>query len=699
MDNETSGKLETYLSKEHNLELEFVPPGTHRALKAERAIETWKEHFISILAGTDPEFPMQFWDELVVQSESTLNLMRPSNTDPNISAWEHMHGTYNFEKHPIAPAGIKVAVHEKPHERGTWAAHAAMGFYLGPAIQHQRCYRVWIPALNSKRITDTVDWHPTATMLPPRPDIELVSKPEPSDGSLPISVPPTKTQTVNTRECSTQTEVTSPEVKRVLKVPTDGNPNQNKKATATATQNLGAHTNVSSKDQIMLEKSRNKRSAKVPKKSGTSAEDFLVNSSTDIPRVRPRRNHSLPQRFQALTVKLEPRETNRAFTAVDLDLSGNPLKYSVAVRGPDAVHWLQAAHEEFDRLIESNTIEFISHKKLPRGRTAAYYNPQVRTKEKEGVIERRVRGTIGGDKVDYDGETKALTATMEEVKILLNSTVSTPGAEFIALDIRNFYLGTPLLRKEYMRISRKHLPKQTVDKYNLERLMHNESVLVEISKGIYGLPQAGKLAQDQLVTHLKKHGYNQAPNSPCLFTHNTRPIAFTLVVDDFGVKVVGEENKIHLINCLKEKYEITVNEKGDKYLGINLKWHTDIDGTRCVELSMPNYIKNAIERFQVPVDKRTESAMIYLPPRYGAKGPQMAPVELPAISPERRKRIQEICGVILYYARAVDPMQLTAVSKIGSQQATATDATEKAANHLLAYGLMQLLYIKLQKCN
>ena len=143
LDNETSGKLEAYLSKEHQMELEFVPPGTHRALKAERAIETWKEHFISILAGTDPEFPMQVWDELIVQGEATLNMMRPSNVNPTISAWEHMNGPYNFDRHPLAPAGIKVAVHEKPNERGTWAAHATIGFYLGPAMQHHRCYRVF----------------------------------------------------------------------------------------------------------------------------------------------------------------------------------------------------------------------------------------------------------------------------------------------------------------------------------------------------------------------------------------------------------------------------------------------------------------------------------------------------------------------------------------------------------------------------
>ena len=66
--------------------------------------------------------------------------------------------------------------------------------------------------------------------------------------------------------------------------------------------------------------------------------------------------------------------------------------------------------------------------------------------------------------------------------------------------------------------------------------MYKDSVLVEISKRIYGLQQAGKLAQNQLIAYLKTHGCNQAPNSPCLFTHDTRPAAFTLVVDDFGVQ-------------------------------------------------------------------------------------------------------------------------------------------------------------------
>ena len=58
-------------------------------------------------------------------------------------------------------------------------------------------------------------------------------------------------------------------------------------------------------------------------------------------------------------------------------------------------------------------------------------------------------------------------------------------------------------------------------------------VIAEIRKGIYGLPQAGKLAQDKLIAHHATHGYRQARYTPCLFKHDTLPVMFTLVVEDF----------------------------------------------------------------------------------------------------------------------------------------------------------------------
>ena len=68
---------------------------------------------------------------------------------------------------------------------------------------------------------------------------------------------------------------------------------------------------------------------------------------------------------------------------------------------------------------------------------------------------------------------------------------------------------------------------------------------------MYGLPQSGLLANDLLKKKLKKRVYQQIKLVPRLWKHDWRPIQFTLVVDDFGVKYVGEEHALHLKQTLE----------------------------------------------------------------------------------------------------------------------------------------------------
>lgn len=89
---------------------------------------------------------------------------------------------------------------------------------------------------------------------------------------------------------------------------------------------------------------------------------------------------------------------------------------------------------------------------------------------------------------------------------------------------------------------------------------------------MYGLPQAGMLVQELWEKRLNAHGYSQCKAIPGLWSHQTRPISFTLVVDDFGVKYVGEEHTLHLGNILKEHYEISKDWTGNKYIGITFNW-------------------------------------------------------------------------------------------------------------------------------
>ena len=92
----------------------------HRRNIAEQMIQTFKSHFLSILAGVSTAFPKFLWDKLLPQTELTLNLLRQSDIAPVISAWEDFNGTFNFDATPIAPLGSLIIIHTKPDPRNTW---------------------------------------------------------------------------------------------------------------------------------------------------------------------------------------------------------------------------------------------------------------------------------------------------------------------------------------------------------------------------------------------------------------------------------------------------------------------------------------------------------------------------------------------------------------------------------------------------
>ncbi len=117
----------------------------------------------------------------------------------------------------------------------------------------------------------------------------------------------------------------------------------------------------------------------------------------------------------------------------------------------------------------------------------------------------------------------------------------------MTMDISNFYLMTPLLRPKFIRLKLTNIPNEVIKKYNLkEKATKNGSIYIKAKQGMYGLPQAGLLANELLKKRLNKHGYRQSKSVPVLWKHDTQPIQFTLVVDDFGVKYVGEEHAQHL---------------------------------------------------------------------------------------------------------------------------------------------------------
>jgi hypothetical protein len=108
-----------------------------------------------------------------------------------------------------------------------------------------------------------------------------------------------------------------------------------------------------------------------------------------------------------------------------------------------------------------------------------------------------------------------------------------------------------------MVINLSSLPQETIEKYDLLELSQDRKVYIKIQKGMYGLPQAGILANKLLQRNLAKDGYRPTPHTHGLWTNDTHPISFWLVVDDSGVKYVGREHAKHLMACIKKKYNIS----------------------------------------------------------------------------------------------------------------------------------------------
>ncbi len=117
-----------------------------------------------------------------------------------------------------------------------------------------------------------------------------------------------------------------------------------------------------------------------------------------------------------------------------------------------------------------------------------------------------------------------------------NSVISTKNARYITVDLKLLYVTAPMDRYEYMCMPLKIIPEHIIEQYNLHEKAKNGYVYMEIRRAMYGLPQAGILANRLLKQCLAKHGYYEVAHTPGLWKHISCPIRFTLVVDDFGTK-------------------------------------------------------------------------------------------------------------------------------------------------------------------
>eukprot|EP00804_Cyclotella_cryptica_P006739 CCRYP_015699-RB/>CCRYP_015699-RB protein AED:0.19 eAED:0.21 QI:0/0/0/1/0/0/4/0/602 len=122
LDNEISAAYKMAITNS-GMSYQLVPPDDHRRNIAEKAIQTWKDHFIAVISGTDSKFPLHLWCQLLPQMKHQLSLLWQSNAYPHISSHTHLPGHYDYNAHPFVPLSMEALVPDKPHRLWTPSSH------------------------------------------------------------------------------------------------------------------------------------------------------------------------------------------------------------------------------------------------------------------------------------------------------------------------------------------------------------------------------------------------------------------------------------------------------------------------------------------------------------------------------------------------------------------------------------------------
>eukprot|EP00804_Cyclotella_cryptica_P000197 CCRYP_016181-RA/>CCRYP_016181-RA protein AED:0.36 eAED:0.35 QI:0/0/0/1/0/0/2/0/414 len=235
-------------------------------------------------------------------------------------------------------------------------------------------------------------------------------------------------------------------------------------------------------------------------------------------------------------------------------------------------------------------------------------------------------------------------------------------------------------RPEYMRLKFDLIPQEIIDKYNLNDYNKDGWIYVRIDLGMYGLPQAGILANKLLAKCLAKAGYYQCQHTPGLWWHMWCPITFCLVVDDFGIKTVGLKHTKHLHQALEKHYECSMDWKGELFCGVQLDWDYK---NRTVRLSMPDYVRSALHKFAHPQPARPQHSPYKAAPiSYGSTTQENLIEDTPPLSPDKIKFIQQVVGTFLVFGWAVNPTLAAALSSMSpAKQRNGSHSASNLATH------------------
>ena len=703
LDNECSQELKSSFLK-YKITYQRVPPKVHRVNAAERAIRTFKNHFVALLHSVDSAFPLAHWDRLIPQAVLTLNLLRSSRIHPSLSAHSSLFGNFDFNATPLAPSGTRIVAHLSHDTRTSFGQHGQVGWYIGPSLEHYRCWKCYFPDTNSTRDVLTVDFFPEKIPIP-RFTTELYLQQTAEDMLHLLQTPSSQSPPLTPLSFGAPIFNAYAELASILRRAVPPAPTPPPLPFIAAPLPKHINNTPALLPPVVASPVTLPRVTlpspivplpRVPRKLKSATP--ISNILRQLPRARLSRLRFDPRTHQPLaqSVQYDPTVAGKMYHPV----SGKAENIDSLLRGPDGLKWFKSLTNEWGRCMQglkkqrtvseqisgNDTMYFILPHQVPAGRTVTYANFVCTMRPGKAEIW-RIRMTVGGNLLVAFQDVRSPAISLVDTKIHLNSVISDAhrGARYCTGDLKDFFLQSNMKIYQYMRVHRRYLPQEVIDEYNLtpEHFDSHGYVYLEIRKGMYGLKEAAILAFEQLRDHLAPFGYHPVRHTPGLWKHDTRPTTFTLAVDDFGIKYFNRADADHLFAAIATKYALTKDWTGNNYLGFTINWNYS-GGT--VDISMPDYVPKALLTLRHPAPTRAQhSPHRWTAPVYGQKT-QFAPSDLsPLLDKLGIKRVQQVSGLFLYYSRACDPTIIVALNEISNCQASPTEHTKQACDMLLDY--------------
>ena len=404
------------------------------------------------------------------QAGITLNLLRSSRRQQNLSALD-------FNQSPLAPPGTRVVVHVTPAQRPNMGPHRVDGWYVGPSIEHYRCHQCYILSTFGVRDALTINWFPHNVPFPKVTADEYLC--QTANDMLTLIQDKTNHPIPSLTYGSNVTNAYI-QIAQILKratAPPLPPPDPAPEPRVLLITPPAPEQRVLIPAPILpipIKQQPTLPIPKIPDHPATKKHMPTTRSTANFPLSRLGQRNTSNQHCRTSTnyQPLAQCATNEQYAhhiaavATAPPTAGKQGSLTKLLRGPDATIWERSLANEWGRLLAhglgisrpaseqvrgTGTVFFIEKDQVSKDHRVTYANfiCNIRPQKTET---HRVRMTAGSDKLDYPGDASSPAVSMLDAKLHINSTISDAknGARYLGLDIKNFYLGTPMSYFQYI---------------------------------------------------------------------------------------------------------------------------------------------------------------------------------------------------------------------------------------------------------